>query len=193
MYRNQTRLKGGFMAGPAQAQSNPPELWSKSSRMGHDSRLQALAANARFLFAAGYKGYEPGKAGAPTCGVVRCYDAQTGELVWEKLFGEGSDGAHAYSLTLSASGKELFVTGGEPGSGGWVNLVMAYDAERGDLLWTALQEGRLVSSLHFKNILVAGDKLFTGCTIPGETGGYAWQLKAYLIPRVPGKAPGSRP
>jgi outer membrane protein assembly factor BamB len=175
------------MTKQAQAQSNPPELWSISSPMGHESRLQALAANSRFLFTAGYKGYKGVDGGSATCGVVRCYNARTGNLVWEKLFGEDADGAHAYSLTLSASGKELFVTGVEPGPGGMVNLLLAYDIETGDLLWRAPQEGRLVSSLHFSNILFEGDKLFTGCTIPGETGSSHWEIKAYRV-QVPGQA-----
>jgi hypothetical protein len=64
-----------------------------------------------------------------------------------------------------------------------INLVLAYDAESGNLLWRVPQEGRIVSSLHFSNILFAGDKLFTNTE---ENGCCHWEIKAYRA-QVPAK------
>jgi outer membrane protein assembly factor BamB len=106
-------------------------LWTDLLDKGGDDTPQGIAASSNVVVVVGYGGSGPGKA---IDFLVRAYDPQTGDVLWEDRVDHGvtvDDAAWAVAI----DGNRVFVAGTTGTGAGRDLIVRAYGAHTGQLLW----------------------------------------------------------
>lgn len=115
------------------------------------------------------------------------YDAATGTQIWVKRFnGLANNGDAAWSLVPSADGEELYVAGDTllPQAIDYTHQVLAYDADDGTVLWSALHRGAgsLYGTLRQRITLSPnGHTLFYATIVLGTTADADFLTLAYDV------------
>jgi outer membrane protein assembly factor BamB len=140
------------------------------------SAAYAVAANGSRVYVVGTL-HSPHDLTSGASFVVHAYDARTGWLAWRDnydLYRYFDDAAYAVQL----DGSRLFVGGYVTRSGGGTAFtVRAYNAAKGNVLWTALDGGYNLEQTYVQALTVSGNRVYAAGVSTNDLTGFA--VKAY--------------
>jgi outer membrane protein assembly factor BamB len=108
-------------------------------------------------------------------GAVLCYDAHTGDRLWESAFGSPASGALPFSLGLSRNGRRLYAAGTVNGE---FAIAAAYRASTGSEIWRS-QHHHGTSLATSLAVAPDGNQVFVTGYSRGSTSGDNYMTAAY--------------
>jgi hypothetical protein len=125
------------------------------------------------IFVGGMGNQSDGQA----AGVVRTYNAKTGQLLWDDVFDAG--GGNTRVFEVAARGNRVFAAaGGDDLTNTSVWIVRSYNARNGDLIWEDRFEND-GKNTEARAVSTAGNTVFVGGRAENSSGRSEWLMRTY--------------